>query len=62
MSAGETEAADWLSQLFQASRARSHWMRCRSFLVADLLAEVFFERGQEVEGDVGGLEFLGRRG
>lgn len=26
--------------------------------VADALAEVFFERGEEVEGDVGGLEFL----
>jgi hypothetical protein len=26
------------------------------FLVADALAEVFFERRQQVEGDVGGLE------
>ena len=28
------------------------------FFVADLFAEVFFERREEVEGDVGGLEVL----
>jgi hypothetical protein len=29
------------------------------FLVADLLAEFFFEREKQVEGDVGWLEFFG---
>jgi len=28
------------------------------FFVADFLAELFFEWGEEVEGDVGGLEFF----
>ena len=28
------------------------------FFVADLFAELFFERWQKVEGDVGGLELL----
>ena len=28
------------------------------FFVADFFAEVFFEGWEEVEGDVGGLEFL----